>query len=191
MAAFTMAEFLVMLSVFMMVITGTLAVQLFGLKVSSKMQIKLNATDDARQTMGTLVEDIRSATSMAIGNGTMTTFTNATDGSNQVGNALMIFPSSDTNVWIRYFYNKANNLLEKTTNGASSYYVSANNITNDTVLFKEEDYLGNVITNKSPIAIVNVTLSFTKLVSPLVPIGPGNYFDFYQLKLRVSPRVRP
>ena len=157
--------------------------------MSTRVQIKLNASDDARESISKLIGDIRSAHHLRIGTGNLTTFTDAPDNANQQGSAIQVYPSANTNDWIRYYYNSSDNSLRRTADELTSSLVTANSITNDVVLFTEEDYLGRTYTNKIPVAVVKVYLSFTKLNNPQVPIGPGNYFDFYQIDTRITPRI--
>jgi hypothetical protein len=92
---------------------------------------------------------------------------------------------------VRYYYNSQNNTLCRLTHLGDTSLVTINNITNDFAIFQAEDPLGNVLTNRAPAPVIEVNLSFTKLQNPQVAIGPGNYFDFYQLNTRISPRMRP
>jgi type II secretory pathway pseudopilin PulG len=187
---FTLMEVLVVMATSVLLIGIVLGTHLYGLRMSTRTQVKLSASDDARKTISLMMEDIRSAKSLRVGTGSETHFTDADPDAYQVGDAIQIYRSSDTNDWIRYFYDSENNTLKRTMNGETASLVTANSVTNSHPIFTEQNFQGITLTNRTPVAVVEVNLSFTKLTSPQVQIGPGNYFDFYQLQTRISPRVR-
>ena len=197
--AFTLAEFMVMSGIFMLVIAAVMASHLYGLKMSTRIGIKLGVTDDARQAVSLMIGDIRGAQSAQVGNGDANGFTNVADGTSQSGNALLIYPGNTTNlaatnIWIRYYYsgdpnNTGTNVLMRYCNDGSARLVTANYVTNYPPIFQKLDYTTNVSTNinQTPYSI-QVTLSFIRLANPQVPIGPSNMYNFYQVVSRISPR---
>lgn len=180
-----------MSSVFILLMSGMIAAHLYGLQSVTRTQVKLSAADDARKAISMLIQDIRSANSLAIGSGDSTSFTMVADGAKQSGSVLQVFPTTATNQWVRYFYDSTKNTLSRLTHLGDTSLVTINNITNDFAIFQAEDSSGNVLTNRTPSPVIEVNLSFTKLKNPQVSIGPGNYFDFYQLNTRISPRMHP
>lgn len=188
-SAFTLIETMMVIATSTILMGVVLSSHIYGLKMSSRVQIKLNASDDARQTMSSLIQDVRAAHRLRIGTGTLNSFTDAADGSDQKGSALQIYHSSNTNQWVRFYYDSADNSLRRTTNGATSSLVSANSITNDVAVFTLEDSEGDGFTNRVPIAMVRINLSFTKLKNPQVVIAPGSRLDFYQIETRITPRI--
>lgn len=188
-SAFTLIEIIVVMATSSALAAVIFGSHIYGLKMSSRVQIKLNASDDARETISKLLQDIRSAHHLRIGTGSLNSFTDAPDNANQSGNALQIYSTANTNDWIRYYYSASDNSLRRTADELTSSLVTANSVTNDVIIFSEEDYLGRTFTNRIPVAVVKVSLSFTKLKNPQVPIGPGNYFDFYQIETKITPRV--
>jgi len=78
--------------------------------------------------------------------------------------------------------------LKRTTNGVSSVYVVANAISNQ-VVFTAENHLGQVLSNNYNNRVIGLTLQFYQLQYPVVAVGPGNYYDWYQLQCRVTKRT--
>jgi hypothetical protein len=160
-----------------------------------RSQIWLDTSDDSRHSMGMLHQDVRTASTIYVGTGSLAGFTNAGATNIQAGNALEIYASTNTNSWVLYFYDSAKNTLFRTNwDGASlgSFdMVSANPITNDNYIFTMQDYLGNTLSNSTPYPVVAVYLSFTKLQNPQIVIEPGSPVDFYQINTRIAPRMRP
>ncbi len=188
--AFTLLEIMVVMTTSLLLIGAVLGSHIYGLRMSARIQVKLSASDDARETLSKLLQDIRSARSLRIGSGSWSSFTDVAANTNQVGNALQIYPTVDTNSWIRYYYDPSDNTLKRSVNGGSATLVTANSVTNDYIIFTEQDFAGRTLTNRTPIGVIEVNLSFTKLKDPQVQIGPGNYFDFYQIQTRITPRVK-
>jgi hypothetical protein len=56
-------------------------------------------------------------------------------------------------------------------------------------VFAAEDHLGNVLTNSQNNRVIGLRLQFYQIAFPVVAVGPGNYYDFYQLRTRVTRRM--
>ena len=186
--AFTLTELLITVSLMMMVMGAILMSHLFGLRFFEITKAKLVASDDARQTLTRLVAEVRGAKTILVGNGSLTSFTPAADGSLQQGSAIQIFSSTNTNSFIRYFWTASEGKLKRTTNGVSGTELLASSVTNS-LIFTSEDHLGNVLTDSQNNRVIGVTLRFRQLMYPIVNIGPGNYYDFYQLRTRITRRT--
>jgi hypothetical protein len=178
-----------------LVFAAIVSVNLWGLSMNLRSQIWLNASDDTRHSMEMLHEDVRTASTIYVGSGSLSGFTNAGATNIQAGNALMVYTSTNTNSWVLYYYDSTKNTLFRTNwNGASIGgfdMVSANPITNDNYIFTMQDYLGNVLSNATPYPVVAIYLSFTKLQNPQIVIEPGSPVDFYQVNTKIAPRMRP
>ena len=98
-----------------------------------------------------------------------------------------MYPSTDTNIFIRYFWDAGDKKLKRTLSGALATAV-AHSISNSLV-FTAEDYAGNVLTNFQNNCLVGVNLQFYELGHPKVPIGPGQYYESYQLRTRMMRRA--
>jgi hypothetical protein len=106
----------------------------------------------------------------------------------QKGSAIQVYPTSNTNSYVRYFWDAADKKLKRTTNGATYVSVVANSISNQLV-FTSEDYTGMILTNNENNRVIGLTLQFYQLQYPAVAIGPGSYYDFYQLSTKITRRT--
>lgn len=195
--AFTLVEALITSATLVIVLGSVVMCNLYGLSMAVRQQIWLGASDDAAGAIGTLMEDIRSATSLEVGSYSNSVFTQTASTGQQSGNALMIFTNSSTLPWILYYYDStSNNLVRSNYYGPSvngdSKLVSANPITNDVThpIFTEVDYTGTALSNATPLTAVTIYLSFTKLQDPDIVIESGSSVDLYQIITTVSPRLR-
>jgi type II secretory pathway component PulJ len=192
---FTLTELMIACSLLVMVFGAVIMVNLWGLAMTQRSSIWLLASDDARHTMGMLHEDVRTALTLYVGSGNLSGFTNAGPTNIQAGNAMKLYLSTNTNSWVLYYYDiNAGTLYRTNWDGTSvgDYrIVSANPITNDNYIFTMQDYLGNVLSNSTPYPVIAVYLSFTKLQNPQILIQPGSPVDFYQINMKIAPRMRP
>ena len=187
--AFTLVEVLIASTIVLMVIGAVLATNLFGVRVMQITQPKLNASAGVRQMMNSLVSEITSAKTLLVGTGDVATFTRVADGAPKQGNAVQLYPSTDTNIFIRYFRDATDKRLKRVTNGATNVFVMSNAVTNS-VVFTGEDSLGNILTNNQNNLVVGVTLQFSQLGGTNMPVGPTNYYKSYQLTTRIVHRPR-
>ena len=95
--AFTLVEIQVSMAVIMLVIGGVISSHVFGLKLNESTRCRLSASDAARNAIGRLVVDVRSAKMIQVENGTCAAFTPVADGSTQQGSAIRIYPTTNTN----------------------------------------------------------------------------------------------
>ena len=195
-AAFTLAETLIASSIFVMLMGSLVYTFLFGLHLQETTATKLGASDNARKALIHLTDEIRSATIIAIGSGDPTNFVAVGTNTPQVGTSMQIYTNSDTNAWACYYYetNPASANFAKLCrtdspqNGGATVVV-ASSITNLPTLFSSEDVYGNpLMNNQQANRVIGVTLQFYQLEYPLVQVGPGNFYDFYQLHTRVTRR---
>ncbi len=142
----------------------------------------------ARRAFSQLQGEIRSATTLKVGNGTATTFVQIPDGTNQQGMALQIYRTTATNVWSRYYFDTNSSELRRIESGRTTPTTVAQYLTNQTI-FKVEDYQGVVLTETANNRVINVTLRFYQLHYPFTKIGPSNAFDYYQLQAKIARRI--
>jgi hypothetical protein len=102
-AATTLPEMMVTLGVFTLVVTGLVSLNMFGLRQDELMNSKLGASDQARVSFDLILNEIRSGKNVEIGFGSPTNFVPITNGP-QMGDALHIIPSTNTNCNIYYYY---------------------------------------------------------------------------------------
>jgi len=194
--AFTLAEMMISSAVFLLLSTAIVYTYIFALNLHETDRIKLSATDDARKTLIRLVDEVRSANKVRIGNGNYTNFVECATNGVQTGNAIQIYPTNVSTIWLQYYY-QTNPLssnfskLEFTsyTNVGHPSLAIANSLTNTLPLFAAEDSYGNALSNNMNNVVISVCLQFCQLQYPLVNIGPTNYFQYYQLHTRITRRL--
>jgi prepilin-type N-terminal cleavage/methylation domain-containing protein len=187
-AAYTLTEIMVASAIFSLVVLGSVGANLFGLKLYGITKAKLGASDEARKAISKLVNEVRSAKVVRVGNGSLSTFANIPVGQPQAGNALQIFPTTNSTPFIRYYWDSSDQRFKRTTDGAASSVVVANYISNQ-VVFRAEDHLGNVMTSGQNNRVIDLKLEFFQLEYPNVYIGPGGLFDYYKLETRITRRA--
>ncbi len=187
--AFTLHAVLISSSIFLMVAAGLIAANLFGLQMCQITQAKLSAHDQFRKLLNVLISDVRSAQRLQIGQGTATTFQGIALNRAQQGNAILLYPSStNTNQFIRYFVDTTDKKLKRMTNGASVPKVIAHAVSNS-VVFSAQNFGGTTLTNPESQCVIGVNLQFNQLQFPFIDIGPGKYYDAYQLQTRIARRA--
>ena len=159
---------------------------LFGLRLFAMVRPKLDATDQARLLVGTVSSEIKGAAQIKVGTGGLLSFTEVSLNSPQSGNAIQIYPSSDTNLFVRYYYDSGDRTLKRLVNSNSVVRTMASSVTNSTV-FRAEDFAGNVLTNNQNNRVISMVLQFHQR-----EYGAGsaakNASDFFQLRTRVTRR---
>ena len=186
--AFTLNELMIAMAIFLLVIAGVVSSHLFGLRMLQFAQSNIGSTETTRKAFDQLVSDVRSAKTVRIGSGTFTTFTEIGVSTQQQGSAVQINSSTNTNFFIRYYLDSTAKQLKRMTNNAATNTIVANSISNS-VLFASESYAGTVLTNRQNSGVLAITLRFSQLEYPAVPVGPGYHYDSYQVQTRVARRA--
>ncbi len=192
--AMTLIELVVASAVFSLAVLGLVYVQMFIMKYNELTLSKVGASEMSRMSFNNLVNDVRTSWTWAVGTGDLNSFTPVANGNPQMGTALQLSPTQDTNKYVRYFFatsltpNVTNFMLCRMTNGMSTYTVVAQNLTNNlyTNMFVAEDYLGNMLTTLRYKFIIHVVLEFCQYQYPLTVVGPGYYYDNYKMEFRVA-----
>ena len=152
-------------------------------------------------------EQVREAKTIYIGSFTNTgsssqIFASVGDGTNEVGSALLIFPTTNTTYGTIFYKDQvAGNLcsvaytnVNTSSNGLvftgsiQNLYTNAPFVTNYTV-FQAEDYRGNILQNNNNSRVIHVTLQFYQLEYPVAGIGTNQLYDYYQLQTRATRRT--
>ncbi len=186
--AFTITEMMISMALMTMVLGGVIYSHIMGGRLMQITVEKLGANDSARKAFGKLQDEIRAAKTIKVGDGDATIFNAATNGSALQGHALQIYPGTNTNWWIRYFYITNTSELRRITASNSTPQLIASYVTN-AILFSKEDYLGNTLTTDTGNSAINVRLQFYQLSYPMTKIGTNNFFDYYQLQTRITRRA--
>jgi hypothetical protein len=186
--AFTLAEIQVSMAVIMLVIGGVISSHIFGLKLNESTRAKLSASDAARNAIGRLVVDVRSAKSIQIGSGTYTAFAPVADGSIQQGPAIRIYPTTNTNSFVVYYRDSSDSCLKRAETAAPTPKKIAEFLTNN-ILFTSENFKGQPLTDNEDNRVIGVNLQFYQIRYPTTIVGPGGFFDYYQVRTKITRRA--
>jgi len=186
--AWTLTETLVTASLMTLLMGGMIVAQIGGLRMQRLTEVKLNASDDARRALNSLIEDVRGAKIVRIGSGNISSFTPAAAHGLQQGNALQLHATTNTNTFTRYFWDSADQQLKRTANGSNALVVLAGSITNP-VVFASESAFGQVLTNNQNNRVIRLFLQFSQLVNPDLEFGSGGLYDYYQIQTRITRRT--
>jgi hypothetical protein len=198
---------MVAVGVFLSIFVGVMvAVQIFGMRVSTLAATKLIATAGSRKAMNQIREQVREAKTFNIGNCSSagpSSFTLISTSKAQQGNALQIFFNLDTNNYSVYYLNTNN----APTNKLMVYTVITNSFGTNTIrsqvltsfitnqmIFTAEDYGGNILTNvdiQQNRLVVKVTFQYSQWEYPIARIGGIGFdaYDYYQLRTRIFRRA--
>lgn len=186
-AAFTLPEYLVTMTIFVLLIVSAMTAYIYGLRMYEYTKPKLSASDQARQVLSLLTHEVRSANLVRIGDGGLSSFTEIAPNTLQLGSAIQLYPTTNRTDFVRYYWSTTDKTLRRTTNGTSFTYVMAQSISNQMV-FSSEDYQGNILTNNENNRVIGLTLQFYQIQYPIMTVGPGNYYDFYQVRAKITRR---
>ena len=204
-SGFTLVEALIVMATLVILCGSIIMCNLFGVSMAARQQIWLSASDDAAQTIGKLMTDIRSGASNYVGTGNLSGFTPAGSNVWQQGNALKIYQANTNGLtngaWVMYYYDPATSNLCRTNWDGTSVgnfdlvtvnMLMTNNMYNSNI-FSAYNVYNNVWvpeTNGVGTPLILVCLAFTKLQNPQVNIAPGSPVDFYQIVTMIASRNR-
>jgi hypothetical protein len=186
--AFTLPEMMLAMSVCMLVMIGLITTHIFGWRMFEFLKPKASANEAARLAVSMLTGEVRSANLVRVGQGGLTSFAEVPPGALQQGNALQVYPTGDTNSFVRYYWDQADQKLKRMTNGSACAQAIANCVTNQLV-FTSEDFAGNILADNQNNHVVGLTLQFCQIENSMVKIGPGEFYDSYQIRLKVTRRA--
>ncbi len=179
-AAFTLTEMMVAMAIFSLVVVSIVYAHLFGLKMFNITSTKLLASHGARAALNHVRDEIRSGKILYVGTATSNTFTRIPTNLVHQGNALEIYPTSNTNNFVRYYRDPGDQKLKRKASGSPVVEVVAGYITNQVVFFAE-DFQGNVLTNDVNNRVIRMTLDFCQWELPSTAAS-GGFFDYYRLR---------
>jgi type II secretory pathway pseudopilin PulG len=181
-AAFTLPEMLIAVTLFVLLVGGIVAGNLFGLRIYQVTENKLDAADRARKAIGKMADEIRSCKTTWVGSVSNSVFVSRLDGEAQTGAGLLIYPTTNTTSFIMYFLNPSDQSFRRTTSVPGTTTILARCITNSAI-FCAEDHLGNVLTNNQNNRVIHLTLEFFQKQRQ------GVVADYYKLETSVTRRV--
>jgi prepilin-type N-terminal cleavage/methylation domain-containing protein len=186
--AMTLVELMITMTIFGFVTVGLMWLHLFGLKQDQLVQSKLGASDQSRGAFSKMTSEIRSAKILRVGNVSGTNFAPVPFGTNQQGTALQISFTTDTNSYVRYYFVTNASELRRIQTGVAGYDVVAQFLTNS-VSFRAEDHLGNVLTDGTHSYTIRTVMQFYQYMYPLTRVGPGYLYDYYKLEFKATRRA--
>ena len=181
---FTLPELMIALTIFMLLLGGIIFGNIFGLKMFQMTETKLNMTKWARETREQLTDVIRMCNQLQIGNMTSGTFVAVLDGEPQQGNGLLVYPTSNTNNFVLYFINAADQTFRQASNQTNSSIILAGSITNS-LAFSAQDLAGTTLTNNLNTRVIHVLLEFYQ---------PERFMrgaEYYKLETSIKQRIVP
>jgi len=187
-SAFTLAEIMTAMGLFSLVVIGVVYSQLFGMRAFNITSTRVSASDNARKVLNRVRDDIRSGKLLYVGSGSSTGFTHIALNSLHQGNALQIYPTTDTNVFIRYYLDAATQTLRRTASGTGQVQVLAPFLTNQ-IAFIAEDFAGHTLTNDQNNRVIKMVLDFYQWEFPVAQAAAGAFYDSYHLQTRITRRT--
>ena len=198
---FTLAEMVITVGVFLFLFTGIwVAIQVFGLRISTLAATKLVATAGGRQALNQIRDQIRSGKTVYVGNCSTASgssfhyITNAP----QQGNALIVYPTTNMAKYTIFYLDTSTS-----TNRLVQFNV-LNNVTTNTrtlasyltnqIVFDARDWKNNIVTNEQSLdnrVLIEVQMQFSQWEYPVAYVGGVglNMYDYYQLRTRVFRRA--
>ena len=184
--AFTLAEMMVSMGVFSLTVLGLIYAQLAGMRYDQLVASKLGASETSRRSFDLLTTDIRSAKIWSVGNGNQSSYTPCGNGMDQQGNAIQLCPTTETNSYVRYYFDEARQWLCRTVSDQTGYTIIAQYPTN-TMSFRRKSTtaLAQDLQYKYVIA---TTLEFAQYQYPLTRVGPSPtyLYNYYRLQLKAA-----
>jgi len=178
--AFSLVEVILSTALLLLIVGAVLTCHLTGLYFNLAVQSHMQNVQSARDALSCLSEEVQSANSLQVGTGTSTNFVVSTN--LQKGNALRIYPFTNTTQYIYYYYDSGTSNLNKIPLSGNKIVTVATAITNSTV-FSLQTFSGAVLTNNSVnSAVLGVRLQMS-VVSPFAGVSAP-----YQAGVNVTRR---
>lgn len=183
-----LTELMVTTAIFGLALTGFLALHIFSMRYDLTVKLKLQASNEARNTLSRIAADIRSAGRVRVGAGDATSFVEIPFGKLQQGNALEIQPDkANTNNFIRYFRDENDEFLKR-ANQDGTEVIMARSVTN-AMVFSSQDSQGVVLSNNFNNRVIGINLQFLQDRNGGAPGGNGFLYDYYQISTKVTRRA--
>ena len=192
-AGFTLAEMMITMGIFVVIIAAMVGVQLFGLRVYTLAATKLTATAGGREALNTIRNAIRSSNTVQVGIFSGGSFSTISNGAPQIGNALIIYSSTNlaTTNFLVIYQNPASNMVFSQMGSAGTPDVLASYMTNY-YCFWAEDCYGNTLTNNQNNLVIRMQMNFYQWEYPIGFVGTNaaNAYDYYYLRTTLSRRCK-
>jgi hypothetical protein len=173
--------------ILLIVFGGNVASHLFGMKIMEKTNARAGASTEARENIRTLMAEVCSAKNVAVGTGSQSTFSEFGMNVLQKGSALQIYPTTSTNVFVRYYLDSSAKTLNRMTNGGSGFVIASGIKNMD--LFAAEDVVGNIVSNNQNNCVIGLNLQFQHLQYTNMPVGSNSFYTSYQVRTKLARRA--
>lgn len=190
-----MVEMMVTIAIFVMLVAAFISANIFGLRYDELVCSKLGASEQSRRSFEKLTSDIRAAKIWRIGTGNQSSFTAVPNDTNFIGNAIQLNLTTDTNTYIRYYFEtngpstiQPNGRLCRVTS-SGEFTVLAQYLTNasgNSMVFTGQNYLGQPVTNYTQKYLIDTLMEFYQFQFPKTYVGPGYYYDYYRIELKAG-----
>jgi hypothetical protein len=191
-----MVEMMVTIAIFIMLVTAFISANIFGLRYDELVCSKLGASEQSRRSFQQLTADIRASKFWRIGAGNQTSFTPLSNASLMIGNALQLNLTTDTNIFVRYYFEtngpftiQPNGRLCRLTS-SGEFTVCAQYLTNasgTSMVFQAQNYLGvDVLNDYQYKYVIDTLMEFYQYQFPKTVVGPGYYYDYYRIDLKAA-----
>jgi hypothetical protein len=195
-AGLTIVEMMVTIAIFIMLVAAFVSANIFGMRYDELVCSKLGASEQSRRSFQQLTSDIRASKIWRIGTGNQSSFTQVSNATLMVGNAIQLNLTTDTNIFIRYWFEtngpsttQPNGRLCR-TNSSGEFKVCANCLTNasgTSMVFQAQNYLGaGVWSDYQYKYVIDALMEFYQYQFPKTSVGPGFYYDYYRIDLKAA-----
>jgi hypothetical protein len=182
---FTVVEIQMAMAILILIIGVAASIHFVGLRMFMATRMTLEATDDARNFVSGVRDEIRSCTTVQVGKGDYAAFAEIPDDTAQVGNALQIFPQTNMNRYVIYFHD-TDNTLKRWSTDTKRLTTICKNVTNRNV-FAAQDFRGLVLTNNENNRVIEITLKFLQEQTKNAA-QKGGLHNYYQAQTKVTRR---
>ena len=186
--AFTLPEIMSVMALFSLLLLALISSQIMGIKMYRISESKLTATASGRRALDQVRDEIRSGKVLLVGNGSSSTFTPSADNQPNIGNAVQIYATTNTNTFVRYYLDANDDRLKRVKSGSTNVQVIANYVTND-IAFRAENFRGQVLTNNQNNRVIRMVLEFYQWEFPVATVGTNGLYDYYRLQTRTTRRT--
>ncbi len=182
-AAFTLVEILVTIALFSILLGGLVYGNVYGLKMCEMSKQKVTRSDEARLALGKFTDEVRACKDTWVGNvNAQGLFVATLEGQPQIGTALVIYPSTNTNTFIIYFRNPSDKTFRRYTSASTTPVALAAAVTNSSI-FAMRNFDGTLLTNWQNNRVIHLDLEFFQArgLSPMP--------EYYKLATAVTKRA--
>lgn len=192
MSAFTLPEIVITTGIFVtLIIGGMIAMQVFGIRVYQLTTTKLTASAGSLRALDQIRDQIRGAAILYVGSFSSTSqsttnFAAIGDGTNQVGNALELYTTTNTANYEIFYVDSVNTNLYVINGGSTNFpgTLLARWIVSGTNSFKAENFQGTILTASQNNCTIMVTLQFQQAEYAFAK----NMTNFTQIQTLATPR---